>query len=444
MTTKIRAVFIAPKPGQPSWPHVDYDVEARADEVLARLREALPDIEFSHAVYRTIAEAEAGYEREERDVYDGWFVFLTCLWPDIGLFYARTGKPVVVADDLYCGTAQFLRLRETVDREKLRVAMVASSDFADVVRHVRLIDVMRRMRESRILVVTNKVGEHWGSRTERVEALADIFGVGVEYLSGNDLQAAFAAVGEAEAAPVRDRWWREAKRVVEPDAAEGLRSARLYLAMRRLLEEHRADAITVDCLGLFYAGEAPAYPCLGFFQLNNEGKTGVCEGDLDSTVCQLLFRHLADRPAYVSDPVIDEGARQIIYAHCVATNRAEGCGGCACDYVIRSHAEDRKGASVQTLLPLNKTVTTIALASTQRMLALHTARTVGNIDDEKACRTKLAAEVDTDLLLANYRFVTFGWHQVTCYGDHRRELGELARLYGLRLFEQDRPQPIGA
>jgi len=27
--------------------------------------------------------------------------------------------------------------------------------------------------------------------------------------------------------------------------------------------------VTVDCLGLFYSDELPAYPCLGFFQLNN-------------------------------------------------------------------------------------------------------------------------------------------------------------------------------
>jgi len=32
----------------------------------------------------------------------------------------------------------------------------------------------------------------------------------------------------------------------------------------------------------------------------------------------------------------------------------------------------------------------------------------------------------------------FGWHQVTCYGDYRKEIKHLARLLGLKLVEQDR------
>ena len=57
-----------------------------------------------------------------------------------------------------------------------------------------------------------------------------------------------------------------------------------YLAMRELLQRHKAQAITINCLGGFYGGHIKAYPCLGFTQLNDDGLVGACEADLFSTV----------------------------------------------------------------------------------------------------------------------------------------------------------------
>jgi hypothetical protein len=32
----------------------------------------------------------------------------------------------------------------------------------------------------------------------------------------------------------------------------------------------------------------------------------------------------------------------------------------------------------------------------------------------------------------------FGWHRVTCYGEYRKQLIDLATLYGLDVIEEDR------
>jgi L-fucose isomerase-like protein len=212
----------------------------------------------------------------------------------------------------------------------------------------------------------------------------------------------------------------------------------MYLALKAAMRDAEADAVAMDCLGLYYGGKLFAYPCLGFFQLNNEGSTGVCEADVDSTLTQLLIRYLTGRPAYVSDPVIDTATGQIIYAHCVATNRVFGPQGLANPYVIRSHAEDGKGASVQSLLPLGHPITTVKVSTAHDAFAIHTGRTVGNVEDDKACRTKLAAEVDAQRILDNYHSELFGWHRVTCYGEYRRPFVDLATLYGLEIYEEDR------
>jgi hypothetical protein len=132
------------------------------------------------------------------------------------------------------------------------------------------------------------------------------------------------------------------------------------------------------------------------------------------------------RPGYISDPVIDTSKNQIIYAHCVAPSKVYGPNGKSNPYHIRDHSEDRKGAAVRSLLPVGEIVTSIETNPVTQEIVIHTARTVANIDEDKACRTKIAAEVkDIDKLLGEWD--AGAWHRVTFYGDYRRQVGGLRR-----------------
>ncbi len=189
------------------------------------------------------------------------------------------------------------------------------------------------------------------------------------------------------------------------------------------------------CLSLFYGGKLPAYPCLGLFQFNNDGLVGACEADLQSTITMLAMTYLVDRPGFISDPVIDTSKNQIIYAHCVAPTKVYGPKGPASPFHIRSHSEDRKGASVRALMPLGEITTTLKFAPLRKEVVVHQARTVANIDEDKACRTKLAAEVkDVDKLLTEWD--RWGWHRVTYYGDMRRPVATLAGLLGFNVIQE--------
>jgi len=430
MKTLVRVAFPANRPGRPSWPYIDYDVAKKSEEVLAALRQQLPEIEFASSILRTTEEAEQ-LVADGQEQSDGYLVYMTALWTKIERVFARKAHPLVIADDLYAGSGGILSAQSVIQKENLPVVTVASSDFRDVVDAVRLLDVMRRLRDARILIVSDRKSPE--DKPKRLEP----FGTRLVPMDSDRLRTYYDAADEGEAKHYQQQWMDEALKVVEPDAEEILRSARMYLALRTAMREQKADAVTVDCLGLYYAGKLLAYPCLGFFQLNNEGSTGVCEADTDSTICQLMLRYLTGRPAYVSDPVIDTAGRQIVYAHCVATNRVFGPDGPSNPFIIRSHAEDGKGASVQSLMPLGETVTTIKMNPRENAFAVHNARTVANVDDDKGCRTKLAAEVDARRIMANYHFDLFGWHRVTCYGDYREACTNLAKLYGMEIYQED-------
>lgn len=103
------------------------------------------------------------------------------------------------------------------------------------------------------------------------------------------------------------------------------------------------------------------------------------------------------RPGYISDPVIDTAKRQIIYAHCVAAVRPFGPTGAANPYQILTHPEDRQGASLRFLLQVGYKTPSLKISPDCKEILLHQAKAVDNDSDDRACRTKLAAEPFGDI-----------------------------------------------
>lgn len=446
MPTKIYAVFLGKPKGRAGWPYADLDCEKRRDYLLGRLKELCgSDIEFvgRDIIYES-KEAEKIKERV-RNV-DGILLYtLTSHFPapsperilDID-------SPIIVASDLFGGDMLFLQACDLARRKEARILPVSSSDPEDVKRALELVDVIRKLKGRRILIIeeSKEAGDqsHFWRREyeDYLDATKSLLGVEVIVLGPEKLVQWYEKTDEKAAKGIAIKWMREADRVVEPSEDEIVKSAKLYLAMRRLMEEIGADGITIDCLPLFYEGRLPAYPCLGFSQFNNEGSLGACEADLEATLSQLIGQYLTGRPGFISDPVIDTASSQIVYAHCVAPTRPFGKDSPAAPYRIRSHAEDRKGASIQAILPPNQPLTTIKVNALAKKLAIHQARSIGNVDEERACRTKLAAEANVRKILENWDFQTFGWHRVTFYGDFREDFCGLAKLLGLTVVEEDR------
>jgi hypothetical protein len=427
--TRVRLVFSQPPPDREGWPYVNYDYGARRREILERLQRAAPAIEFAPV---SVSSPQQGGELAGEVGFDGYLVYLLGI-PSGGI--ARrlidAGKPVVLVDDLYGGTGEFLTTYSRARAEGKAVAGVSSSNFDDVVQAARCFDALRKLKASVILDVCERA-----NRPEP-EAIEKVFGTKVMTLSAAELNAAWDKVAVADAERWATRWEREAEKTIEPTREELIRSGRIYLAMGQLLRAHRAQAIDVDCLHLFYGRKLPAYPCLGFREFNDAGLVGACEADLQSTITMLAMAYLTMRPGFISDPVIDTARNQIIYAHCVAPTRPYGPEGPSVRFRLRDHSEDRKGAVVESFLPVGEVTTTLKIVPQSREVVMHQAKAVANADEDRACRTKLAAEPPSArALLADWH--RWGWHRVTYYGDYRGAIEAFAALSGLKLVEEGR------
>ena len=469
---RVAAVFLSNTEVRELWPYPGFDAQGRQQEILALLEKNCPEIEL---VPVTIKQPEDGQKATAlKDEVDGYLVcVLTLDWAQRAplLEIGRLGKPLVVADEFLGGSGLFLTAYGQLREEGLPAGAVSATRPDDMIAVVRQFadarkpdvtpasfarkcwdvyratfprtgepkcaddpvslteigECVKRLKESKFLIVTGgKSGE------ER-----DFLGSKGIYVDFEDLNAFYEKVDRDQAAEWADRWSRQARKVVEPGPEPIRNAGAVYLATLELLKKHGKDSVTMNCLGGFAAGKLSAYPCLGFMQILNDGGQGVCEAAPDDTVSMLMARILTDRPGYVSDPALDTSKNRIVYSHCVATTKAFGSKRESNEYDIRTlHNRDPRGACAQSFLPAGYMTTSFRTSVKRKQMVIHQAKAAGNLETERGCRTKLAAEVCGDLEKMFNEWNRFGWHRVTVYGDVKAPLMEFGKALGLEIIEE--------
>jgi hypothetical protein len=471
---RIRILYAlhAPQQPGPDWPNQGFDFAPVMDRVNRELARRCKGIEFVTATATGPEQAKQILAADQTaGGIDGYLVYQMNCWNQVVQTLATSGKPVLYADFQFGGSGGFLVYNAAFLRSRApNVGFVASSDLEDLAEAVncfRLVqaggstadfvkataevrarrtpragqsgglpddlqclgtdDCLRQMKASRILVVRDQTaGDEPG-----------VAGIPVQRVPFSELNEAWKRADPDAARAVADQWEKTARRVEGVSRATLETSAAMYLAEKAVMKQHGANAITINCLGGFYGGHIHAYPCLGFHQLLNEGLVGGCEGDVRSAATMVIGSILTHgRPGYISDPVIDTSKRQIIYAHCVAANKAFGPQGAENPFEILTHSEDRQGASVRSLLPVGHLTTTLEFDPGRKEILFHRARAVANDPDDRACRTKLCAEPVGDLEKLFTQWDQWGWHRVTFYGDLRQPIFALAEALAWKVVEE--------
>jgi hypothetical protein len=456
---------------QPDWPNTGFDFRPFMEETNKTLRDSFNDMDFIPVLASGPEDTSRIISDDIKDPVDGYIVYQMNCWNRAVQTVAETGKPVLYVDFQFGGSGGFLVYTAAFRRSGTRnVGFVSSSsvkdlisavgcfriirnggnvsDFVSATERVRLNstpaakqypvlaneiqylptdECIKRLGESRILAVQDQTAKDAGK----------IMGIPLEYITFSEVNEAWSSADPDESTAVAEKWQNNALEV-NGVSFETLRtSAAMYLGMKSVLKKHNANAITINCLGGFYGGHIHAYPCLGFHELCNEGLVGGCECDVRSAATMLAFSTLTGgRPGFISDPVIDTSKRQIIYAHCVASNKVFGQVGKSNPFVIMTHSEDRAGASVRSILPVNYLTTTLEIKNDKKEILFHQAISVDNDPDDRACRTKLCAEPLGDIEKLFSMWDSWGWHRVTFYGDLKEPVYALSERIGWKVIEE--------
>ena len=223
------------------------------------------------------------------------------------------------------------------------------------------------------------------------------------------------AVPKEEAAKVAQAIVIRAQDVKEPSCADMLEAAKAYLAIKKICQEERLDAMTIRCFDIVKACDTTS--CLALALLNDEGIVAGCEGDMQTLMSMLLVKRLCGAEAFMANPSqLTETTTML--AHCTIPLKM-------CDELtLRSHFESGIGVAIQGALPLTDyTIFKWGGPKLDRYFVTE-AQAVETPYSNHFCRTQITLNVDLRPYLLQH---SIGNHHVIIKGKHADKINHFLR-----------------
>jgi hypothetical protein len=302
------------------------------------------------------------------------------------------------------------------------VYFIQSLDNFDAIEYgLRMINAKRLMSQMRLLSINEA--------KETREGVEKFLGTTVRVVPFAQYADAFGKVSIDR--KVRD-WIGRIKgkateiRGVTDEAMEN--AARAHFALLQLLDRHRADGLTMNCLR-----RGMLKPCISFSQLNGRLIPATCENDLPAMYTQLIGQQLIGRPGFQHNPCFETERNHYYASHCTCAPRLRGPGGPELPYLLRRFAHTNEGScAIQVFWQPDEPVTMMRYYPGENpTLDVYCGKVVAShpMPPAAGCTTNVEIEITDRQDVCTVK----GHHNLLFCGDHARRLRLFARLYRMRL-----------
>jgi len=161
-----------------------------------------------------------------------------------------------------------------------------------------------RAVHARARIMGSRYGQIGGRSLEMMTADVDnnqvkrIFGIDYDHMEQWDLIHKAMDVPDDQARPLAEKWKREFRSVNVTDEVM-LRSAKVYVAGRKVAEKRRWDAFGIKCQFEFIDNYIA--PCLAIGMWNDEGVVVSCEADQNAAITMMALNALSGEPVMFTD-----------------------------------------------------------------------------------------------------------------------------------------------
>jgi hypothetical protein len=357
-------------------------------------------------------------------------------------------------------------LTAQLDRRNVCAPSASSAMFEDLVNKIKIIQAIKRLKGTRILVVTpNKYlaqVDYQGDANKRfpedynqryTRALKESLGVELVRIEPEEFYEAVRKVEQAEADQIAQMWIDEAQGVKDTTKLEVVKTAKSYLAFEALRRKYSCNAVSTQMRSLTGSGKVEDifWPGLGLMEFQKRGIQAICQEYENIMVAHLLAYYLTGRPSMLGDLMIDTFNNITLLTHCGAPINPYGDDR-RIPYIIWSHAQSPvrgtlrpgSGTGAQVNYPAGEPVTIWKVYVLHRKIGLHTGTTADGHSfykdfDAIMCRTKLVVKVDdAGKIQKHFSPDEYGIHRAGTLGDLREMIKDLAILIGYDVIEEDK------
>jgi len=378
------------------------------EQITGRLREQCPGVDF------TVRDLTAGARPDsvlaelkdlKRQQYDG---VVLCGCPRDHDFL-RSGLPtinVAVVNDFMSNPfplyAKNRVIAAMLDPWRFSAdAAVSERMFSDLADKIKLIGALRRMRTEHILTVTDSkhVNVIYGDvlknpppdYNERIlSAIGGTFGTRVTKIGTKDVVEDkhihdLWYKESREANEIAQRWIRNAKKMIYTIESEIVRSAKLYLAMKWLMQRYDATAMAFHIRTMIPdpRPEDQVFPALAVSEFQLDSTVAKCQSHLNILLSEMLLQYAYGRPSMLGDFSVDTYNNTSCVQHCEGPWNPWGDAR-RVPYLLVDHRERRirgralagVGGASCVLYPANEPVTMWQIDVLSKEVLVHTGPTV--------------------------------------------------------------------
>jgi len=457
-------------------------------EVLHKLQNECSGIDFiardltkqSMTVASVLSELEAskddldgvliiGVSREYKLAFTGLptiVVYNLFEWMNIPYKLYQTGKE---QDSILVGGPEYEKgkiLTAQLDRRNVCSPSSHSAMFRDLVQKTKLIQAIKKLKETRILVVTPHEYlaqvDYQGDRHKHfpknynetyTRALKESLGIELVRIEPKEFYEAVKKVGEGQAEEIAQMWIDEAQGMKDTTQSEVVKTAKSYLAFEALRRRYNCNAVSTQMRSLNSSGrvEDAFWPGLGLMEFQKRGIQAICQEYENIMVTHLLGYYLTGRPSMLGDLMIDTFNNITLLTHCGAPLNPYGDDR-RIPYIIWSHAQSpvrgtlKPGSSTgaQVNYPAGEPVTIWKVYALCKKVGVYTGTTADGHSfykdfDGIMCRTKLVVKVDdARRIQKHFSPDEYGIHRAGTLGDLRQRIKDVATLIGFEVMEEDK------
>ena len=192
-----------------------------------------------------------------------------------------------------------------------------------------------------------------------------------------------------------------------------------------LLDEFHTDALTINqCMGTIM-GVSETTACLPLSLLNDDGYMAFCESDFVVIPSGILLHYISGKPVFLNDPTYPHDGI-VTQAHCTAPRKMDGIQ--AEPARILTHFESDYGAAPKVEMRKGQKLTNLVPDFSWKKWVGFAGEVAGS-PFLPICRSQIDVSIhgDTQKLVEEMR----GFHWMTAYGDHLREVEYALKKTGI-------------
>lgn len=318
------------------------------------------------------------------------------------------------------------------DKGKVQVAL----DYEDLRNKLKLHSIRNKLYNTEILAFATDLSEYEKFavlRNPEPELIRERFGIHIHQIKHAELVAEWSQISEDEATDLVNCWKLEAIKIVEPTEEDLRNEAKLYLAIKKLIKEHSAIAVTMVCSAQL--SPLPA-ECFTFAKLRDEDVSAGCEADLTSLLMMLLLQKLSNKPAFMGNVLVANPEDNILaISHCVMPFKMHGFDSNPRRYELRNYHGYKFPGSITAYYPVEKGQVVTLARMDRNLNVIHAAKgTIVSCEEGFSCRTTLKVQISD---VREFISKTLGNHQVLVFGDYVEKLGELCQIFEMRFVKSN-------